>query len=172
MPPPSVSIAVLTTLAVLLVLAGEAALSAHNATVLRSRGAVEPPEDVIDLMRWAYPLGFVLMGIEGALSGPAPPVVLATGLVVFGLAKALKAWAIASLGPRWTFRVLVPPGEPMVTRGPYRMLRHPNYVAVCGELIGVALTVWAPVMGAASLMGFGWLLRRRIAVENRALGRR
>ena len=112
------------------------------------------------------------MGIEGGLTGPAPAAALGAGLAVFGAAKALKAWAISSLGVRWTFRVLVPPGDPLVTRGPYRVLRHPNYVAVCGEILGVALTVWAPFTGTAALAGFGWLLRRRIAVEDRALGRR
>jgi isoprenylcysteine carboxyl methyltransferase (ICMT) family protein YpbQ len=50
-------------------------------------------------------------------------------------------------------------------------MRHPNYVAVAGEIVGVALTVWAPVTGALSLLGFGTLLRRRIAIEDRALGR-
>ena len=169
---PAVGVAVLTTLAALLVMAGEAALSSHNAGVLLSRGAVEPADDVYQLMQWGYPLGFVLMGLEGALTGPAPPAALAAGLVLFGAAKALKAWAISSLGVRWTFRVLVPPGAPLVTSGPYRLLHHPNYVAVCGELLGVALTVWAPIMGAIALGGFGWLLRQRIAVENRELGRR
>lgn len=168
----ALSVALLTTLAVLLVLAGEAALSSHNAGVLIARGAVEPAGDVIGLMQWTYPLGFVLLGVEGALTGPAPPAVLGAGLVVFGLAKALKAWAIATLGVRWTFRVLVPPGDSLVTRGPYRFLHHPNYVAVAGEFLGVALTVWAPVMGTLALVGFGLLLRRRIAVEDRALGRR
>jgi methyltransferase len=170
--PLAVSLAAATAVAVLVMMAGEAALSAHNAGVLRARGAVEPAGDVFGIMQWSYPLGFVLMGIEGALSGPAPPTVLSAGLVVFGLAKALKAWAIASLGVRWTFRVLVPPGDPLVTRGPYRVLRHPNYVAVAGEFIGVALTVWAPITGVVALIGFGGLLRRRIAVENLALGRR
>ncbi|MGD9903156.1 MAG: isoprenylcysteine carboxylmethyltransferase family protein [Vicinamibacterales bacterium] len=169
--PIAVSLSAATVLAVLLVMAGEALLSRHNARVLVAGGAVEPPGDVIGVMMWTYPLGFVLLGVEGALTGPAPPAVLAAGLVVFGVAKALKAWAIASLGGRWTFRVLVPPGAPLVTRGPYRFLRHPNYVAVAGEFLGVALTVWAPVMGALALVVFGLLLRRRIAVENRALGR-
>jgi methyltransferase len=167
----AIGIAAATVLAVLVVAAGEAALSGHNAAVLIARGAVEPPDDVYATMRWAYPLGFVAMGLEGAITGPAPANVLAAGLVVFGVAKALKAWAIASLGPRWTFRVLVPPGGMLVTRGPYRLLRHPNYLAVVGEIAGVALTVWAPITGALTLVGFGWLLQRRIAVEDRALGR-
>lgn len=170
--PVAVSIALVTTAAVIAVMAGEAALSAYNATLLRSRGAVEPADDVYRTMQWAYPAAFLAMGLEGALSGPAPAVALGAGLAVFGAAKALKASAISSLGVRWTFRVLVPPGEPLVTRGPYRLLRHPNYVAVCGEIVGVALTVWAPITVIAALLGFGWLLLQRIAVEDRALGRR
>lgn len=158
--------------AVLAVMAGEAVLSSFNAAVLRSRGAVEPPDDVYRTMQWAYPLGFVAMAIEGALRGPSPEPALAAGILVFGLAKALKAWAISSLGTRWTFRVLVPPGAPLVASGPYRWMRHPNYLAVTAEIVGVALLVGAFVSGALFLAGFGALMRRRIAVEERALGRR
>ena len=105
------------------------------------------------------------------MRGPAPAGALAAGLLLFGLAKALKMWAIASLGERWSFRVLVLPGRALVTSGPYRWLRHPNYVAVAGELAGVALTVWAVLTGPLALAGFIALLRRRIAIEERALGR-
>lgn len=157
--------------AVLAVMAGEAVLSAHNAAVLRARGAVEPPDDVYRTMQWAYPAGFVALAVEGALTGPAPEPSLAAGILVFGLAKALKAWAISTLGTRWSFRVLVPPGEPPIVAGPYRVLRHPNYLAVCGEIAGAALMVGAFVSGAVFLVGFGWLMRRRIVVEDRALGR-
>jgi methyltransferase len=169
--PPSASIAALTIIAVLLVMAGEAVLSAFNERVLRARGAVEPPGDVHDIMRFAYPLSFVAMGIEGAVWGPVNADRLAIGFAVFGLAKALKIWAISTLGVRWTFRVLIVPGAPLVQRGPYAILRHPNYVAVVGELVGVALIVGALVTGALAVVGFGTLLRRRIAVEDRALGR-
>ncbi|MFN7977652.1 MAG: isoprenylcysteine carboxylmethyltransferase family protein [Vicinamibacterales bacterium] len=157
--------------AVLAVMAGEAVLSSFNASVLRSRGAVEPPDDVYRTMQWAYPLGFVALAIEGALRGPSPEPALAAGILVFGLAKALKAWAISSLGTRWTFRVLVPPGDRLVASGPYRFLRHPNYLAVAGEIVGAALLVGAFGTGALFLAGFGWLMRQRIAVEERALGR-
>jgi methyltransferase len=122
-------------------------------------------------MQWAYPGGFVAIAIEGAIVGPAPVWALAAGLTIFGLAKALKAWAIAALGWRWTYRVLVPPSAPLVAAGPYRFIRHPNYVAVCGEILGAALLAGAPVTGTAFLAGFGVLLRRRIAVEDHALGR-
>jgi methyltransferase len=156
---------------VLLLMAGEAVLSRVNETALRRQGAVEPQGDVYRAMQWAYPASFLAMALEGAWRGPAPAPMLLGGLAIFGLAKALKLWAIATLGERWSFRVLVVPGRALVASGPYRWMRHPNYVAVAGEIVGVALTVWAPVTGALSLLGFGTLLRRRIAIEDRALGR-
>ena len=168
---PAVAIALLTLLAVVLMMGGELILSAFNEARLRARGAIEPGGDVIAAMRWAYPGTFVAMAIEGALSGPAPPAILAGGLVLFGMAKAFKMWAIASLGPRWSYRVLVIPGEPLVQSGPYRFIAHPNYLAVAGEMAGVAATVWAPITGTLGIILFGWLMTRRIRVEDRALGR-
>lgn len=168
---PAVSVSVITVLAALLIMTGEAVLSSFNEKVLRARGAIEPPEDVINMMRWAYPLAFIAMGVEGALSGPAPKNVLMTGLAMFGLAKALKVWAIASLGPKWSYRVLVVPGEPLVTTGPYKFISHPNYLAVVGELVSVAMIVWAPITGVLATIGFGRLMIARIRIEDRALGR-
>jgi methyltransferase len=169
--PPSIAIAAITTLAVLLVMGGEAVLSSTNERQLRARGAVEPADDVIGRMRWAYPAAFIAMGIEGALSGPASRELLMIGLALFGMAKALKAWAISSLGSKWSYRVLVVPGEPLVTTGPYRFLSHPNYLAVVGELLSVAAIVWAPITGVLATVGFGWLMIARIRIEDRALGR-
>jgi len=168
---PAIAIAILTTIAALLIMAGEAVLSSYNERLLRARGAIEPEGDVIGSMRWAYPGAFVLMGIEGALTGPAPPNVLLGGLALFGFAKALKIWAMSSLGTRWSYRVLVVPGEPLVTAGPYRFIAHPNYLAVAGEIASVAAIVWAPLTGVLATIGFGWLMIARIRVEDRALGR-
>jgi methyltransferase len=167
----AISIAGVTLAAVLLMMMGEAALSAFNERTLRARGAIEPSGDVLRPMRWAYPISFVAMAAEGALFGPAPPNVLAAGLVLFGLSKALKMSTIRALGVRWTFRVLVLPEAPLITSGPYRLMRHPNYVAVIGEFIAVALIVRAPVTGLLAVVLYGGLLRRKIAVEDRALGR-
>src|SRR5262245_62516506 len=100
---PALSIAAITLLAVLLIMAGEAALSAYNESVLRGRGAMEPPDDVYRTMQWAYPACFIAMAIEGAITGPSSTNVLAAGLALFGLAKALKISAISALGTRWTF---------------------------------------------------------------------
>jgi methyltransferase len=168
---PAMAIAVLAVLAALLIMGGEALLSAFNEKQLRARGAIEPAGDVIDLMRLAYPGAFIAMAIEGALTGPAPPNVLMAGLALFGVAKALKVWAISSLGPRWSFRVLVVPGEALVKTGPYQFISHPNYLAVVGEIVSVAAIVWAPITGALATIGFGWLMMARIRVEDRALGR-
>jgi len=168
---PGPAVALVTLAAALLAMAGEAVLSRVNEASLRRRGAVEPPDDVYRTMQWAYPVSFVAMAVEGALRGPSPGPLLLAGLAVFGGAKALKLWAIVSLGGRWSFRVLVVPGAPLVESGPYRWMRHPNYLAVVGEILGVALTVGAPVTGVLALAGFGSLLRRRIAVEEHALGR-
>ena len=168
---PAVAIAVITILASLLIMGGEAILSSFNERQLRARGAIEPEGDVINAMRLAYPGAFLAMGIEGALTGPAPATVLMAGLALFGIAKALKIWAISSLGGRWSYRVLILPGVPLVTAGPYRFIPHPNYVAVVGEIASVAFIVWAPFTGILSAIGFGYLMVARIRVEDRALGR-
>ena len=165
-------IAAAAAVAALLIMAGEAVLSVFNERHLRARGAIEPPGDVINTMRFAYPLAFVAMGIEGAISGPAPRDVMIYGLALFGLSKALKLWAISSLGSYWSFRVLVVPGAPLVTSGPYRFLSHPNYLAVAGEIASVALIAWAPLTGTLATIGFGALMVKRIRIEDRALGRR
>jgi len=93
-------------------------------------------------------------------------------LVLLGVAKLLKFWVMATLRDRWTFKVLVPKDAPLVTAGPYRFVNHPNYVAVILELAAVGLALSAPVTGLASVVLFVWILRRRMAVEDRALGRR
>lgn len=150
----------------------EAVISRRNETRLRAQGAVEPAGDVYRAMQVAYPLAFFAMLVEGALGVPRVGTTVAAGFTVFVGAKLLKYWAIMTLGERWVFRVLVPPGSAPVAAGPYRLLRHPNYVAVIGELIGAALVARAPITGAIAVLGFGLLIVRRIAVEEAALGLR
>jgi methyltransferase len=104
---------------------------------------------------------------EGALGGVALGGWFVAGLAIFVAAKVLKWWAIAALGPLWTFRVIVVPGSASVKTGPYRIMRHPNYVAVVGEIVGVAMMMRADVSGPIALLVFGTLLLRRISVENR-----
>jgi methyltransferase len=149
---------------------GEALLSARNERRLRQQGAVEPSDDVFAAMQMTYPSSFAAMIVEHWIRQPSADGVTAAGAIVFGAAKALKYWAIASLGPRWSFRVLVPPRSELVTTGPYRFMRHPNYLGVLGELAGMALLAHAPVSGVSALLVFSALLRARIRVEERALG--
>jgi len=147
----------------------EARRASANERGQRARGGVEPAQDVYRTMRVVYPGAFLMMFVEGALRPSPPFFVVLLGALIFAVAKLLKWWAILSLGPFWTFRVIVVPGARLVAAGPYRWLRHPNYVGVMGELIGVALMTDAILSGVAGIATFGWLLVRRISVEEEAL---
>jgi methyltransferase len=147
----------------------EARRASRNERVQRARGGIEPPGDVYQLMRVVYPGVFLIMLVEGSIRGGPSPSLLAAGAIVFAAAKALKWWAILSLGPFWTFRVIVVPGAARVARGPYRWIRHPNYVGVVAELAGAAAMAGAPIAGAVGVAVFAALLVKRIAVENLAL---
>ena len=147
----------------------EARRAARNERAQRARGGIEPPGDVYQLMRVVYPGAFLAMFAEGAARGTPSPGLLLGGAMVFAAGKALKWWAILSLGAFWTFRVIVVPGASLVARGPYRWLRHPNYVGVLGELAGVAAIAGAPLSGVVATGVFAVLLLKRIAVEEQAL---
>ena len=165
----------MTTVAVIAVVVfgamiAEAIVAARHDRQLRAAGAAEPPGDVYRIMQVAYPACFVAMLAEGAWRQAPADQLFAAGLVGFAAAKALKYWAIATLGVRWTFRVLVPPGSARIRRGPYRWLAHPNYVAVAGELIGIGAAMHALFTGPVAAVGFCLLMARRVAVEEQALG--
>ena len=160
---------ILTFAVVFAAMAVEAIRARRNAEAQLARGGVEPAGDVYRLMRFAYPVTFLAMLAEGTLRGAPPLAAVITGAAMFATAKAIKWWAIVALGPFWTFRVVVVPGAALVSRGPYRWLRHPNYVGVIGELAGVALVTRAVWSGTASLVIFGMLIAKRIVVEERAL---
>ena len=153
-------------------MAFEAGLAARHDRALRSAGAREPHDDVLPSMQVAYPAAFIGMALEAWMHPARADATFAAGAVVFAAAKAIKYWAIATLGARWTFRVLVPPKSSRITTGPYRFMRHPNYLGVMGEIAGMALMAHAPVAGGASLLVFALLIAARIRVEERALGLR
>jgi methyltransferase len=162
----------LALVAVLAMMGVELRISQRNEKRLRGEGAIEPPDDVYQSMRFVYPLCFIGMAAEGWLRGASPHLIPVAGLLVLLASKALKTWVIVSLGSKWSFHVLVRPRHRLVTRGPYRYLRHPNYLAIVGEIVGMALLVGASITGVISLGAMGFLLRRRITVEERALGLR
>ena len=150
----------------------EARRSAANERRLRLDGCARTGDDVYGAMQIAYPACFLAMVLEAWVSGRAFGVAALAGSVVFVGAKALKYWAIATLGDRWTFRVLVPARVQRTLGGPYRVLRHPNYIGVAGELVGLRSARGCAIAGALACAGFGALLIARIRVEERALGLR
>jgi methyltransferase len=163
------AVPLLVLLAVVVMMLAELWLSTTNERVLLAHGAVPADDPVYGVMRIAYPGVFIAMAIEGLATGVGLRTITFAGVAVMFLAKALKFWAIASLGRRWTYKVLVMPGVPLVTSGPYRWLRHPNYIAVIGELVAMALMTHARVTGPLGTLLFGWLLWRRITAEERAM---
>jgi len=147
----------------------EARRAAMHERAQRARGGIEPAGDVFRVMRIAYPGAFLVMLGEGLWRGAVPGPLFVAGLAIFVAAKALKWWAILSLGPFWTFRILVIPGASLVARGPYRCMAHPNYLGVAGELVGAALMTGARLGGPIATVLFCALMARRAQVENRAL---
>jgi methyltransferase len=91
------------------------------------------------------------------------------GLAAFVVLQAARLWVIASLGARWTTRVIVVPGSAAVRHGPYRWLRHPNYWVVALEIAVVPLALGLPWLALVFSLLNAALLAWRIRVENRAL---
>ena len=156
----------------------EQRLSTKHEAALRERGAVEPRGDVYRVMAILYPMAFVLMGAEGLwrarltvapMAEGMPPAWWVAGIVLMLGSKALKYWAIANLRDRWTFKVLVLPNAPLVQSGPYRYVNHPNYIAVCGELVAMLLMMSAWISGPIMTIAFGLAMMKRVRVETRAL---
>lgn len=150
-------------------MAAEAVRARQNERAQVARGGFEPPGDVYDVMRVAYPAAFAAMLAEGFLRGMPSPRLVAAGAVAFACGKAIKWWAIGALGRFWTFRVIVVPGARLVSSGPYRFVRHPNYVGVLGELVGTLMMTGAFIAGPVAVAVFGLLILKRIAVEDRGL---
>jgi len=90
-------------------------------------------------------------------------------LVMVLASQALRWWCIATLGPRWNTRVIVVRDLPLVTGGPYRWLKHPNYVAVVVEGFALPLVHTAWITALVFTVLNAWLLVVRIRCENRAL---
>jgi methyltransferase len=90
-------------------------------------------------------------------------------LAVFVVLQMARFWVLATLGRRWTIRVIVVPGERLVARGPYRFLRHPNYAVVTGEIAVVPLVLGLPAYALVfSILNAG-ILAIRMTAENVAL---
>lgn len=160
----------------LLVLVGgqrlvELAISRRNAREVMARGGREFGRRHMVALVVLHALFLPACAIEVlALSRPFVPGVGAAMLAVLLAAQVLRYWAIHALGRHWNVRILVEPGAPLVKRGPYRYIRHPNYVAVALEGIALPLIHTAWITAVAFTVVNAWLLLRvRIPAEERAL---
>ena len=139
-----------------------------NTRRLLARGAVEAGKGHYPLMI-ALHAGWLAAIV--IFLPPGPPIHLLP-LAIFIVLQALRVWVIATLGPYWTTRIVSLPGAPLVRRGPYRFLRHPNYVIVTGEIAALPLVfgeiVVAIVFTALNLALLFW----RVRIEDMALDSR
>jgi methyltransferase len=149
---------------------GELVLARSHAAWARARGAIEFGAGHYPALVALHAVWLLAWPLEAWARGPALSPAAPLWLLVFLAAQVLRYAAIAALGRRWNTRILVLPGLPPIRRGPYRVLRHPNYVAVVLELAALPLmfgaTITAALVGAANL---ALLLGVRIPAENRAL---
>jgi len=146
---------------------GELALARRNTRRLLARGAVEVAPGHYPAIVGVHAAW--LLGLWALAPPRAPSLVL---LAAFGLLQVGRAWVLAALGGRWTTRILVVPGETLTSAGPYRLLAHPNYAIVAGEVLllplAFGLVAFALVFTALNAV----VLWVRIQAEDKALGRR
>jgi methyltransferase len=149
--------------------ASELRLSAVNTKRLVTRGAREFGSRHYPLIVLVHALLPLCLVAEVVVLGARPGRFWALWLGLWLAAQALRYAAIRSLGERWSVRILVLPGEPLVRRGPYRFMRHPNYLAVIVELLAAPLMFGAwRTMVAISLLNLV-ALGIRIRAEEAAL---
>ncbi len=144
---------------------GELALARSNTKRLLANGAREHGAA-------HYPLIVALhaswLAVLVALGWDAP--VNPWWLAAYVVLQALRVWILASLGRRWTTRIIVTP-EPPLRRGPYRYVDHPNYLLVAAEFVVVPMVLGLPVVALAFSAANAIVLWIRISAENAALGR-
>ena len=143
---------------------GELWLARRNTSALIAAGAVEYAPGhypLIVLLHTAWLVGL------WALAWSSP--INTLWLVVFLLLQVLRVWVLATLGPRWTTRIIVQPGAPLVARGPYKWLSHPNYVVVIGEIAVLPLALGLSWYALAFSLANAAVLTIRIRAENAAL---
>jgi methyltransferase len=148
----------------------ESWISARNSRELLQKGAVEIAPHLFPVMAILY--GVMYFGGLAEHLFFRREISLAWAFsfgILFCLAKALKFWAIASLGSFWTMRVLILPESRVVTGGPYRWIRHPNYIAVLMEIAATTLIGKCFYTFGIVIILFSVTLVFRIQYEERAL---
>jgi methyltransferase len=149
----------------------ELIISARNARWAFARGAIEAGRGHYPAMAAFHTLFIAACAAEALIFKRTFPGIV--GWIALGgalTAQALRYWAVATLGRRWNTRIIVVPGAAPVTGGPYRFVRHPNYVAVVIEMICVPMIYGCWITAVAFSAGNAMLLRFRIKAEESALG--
>ena len=152
--------------------AWELSVSTRNLRALEARGAIEVGTGHYPWMVALHTAFLVSCVAEvWLLDRPWRTELAVFAGLVLCAALALRWWTLATLGERWTTRVLVVPGEALVTSGPYRWLRHPNYLVVVMEIAAIPMVHGAWLTAAVFTLANLVLLRERIRVEEGALDR-
>jgi methyltransferase len=139
-------------------------LARRNTKALMANGAVEVAPGhypLIVLLHAVWLAGLWLLGWQRSVG--------TVWLAIFLVLQVLRVWVLATLGPRWTTRIIVQPGLPLVATGPYRLLSHPNYVVVVGEIAVLPLCLGLPWYALAFSIANAAVLTIRIRAENAAL---
>lgn len=143
---------------------GELVLARSNTRRLLARGAVESGAEhyrFIVALHAAWLIGLWLLAWDRPVNLPL--------LLLFVLLQAGRVWVIATLGRRWTTRILTLPGEPLVRKGPFRFVSHPNYIVVAGELAVLPLAFGLPLYALVFTALNAVMMWVRIRCEQRAL---
>jgi methyltransferase len=145
---------------------GELWLSQRNTRRLLAKGAVEHGRSHY---KWIVAVHVAWLAALWVLT-PGRPVSL-PWLVVYLLVQVARVWVLATLGSRWTTRIITVPGETLVKRGPYRLVDHPNYLVVAAEIAVLPLVFGFWDLAIVFTMLNAAVLFIRIREENKALGR-
>jgi len=149
----------------------ELALSHRNARIAFSRGAREYGQKPFRLMAALHSAFLPACAAEVILlHRPFPGLLGAIALLGALGSQALRYWAILTLGSRWNVKIIVVPGERPITDGPYRFIRHPNYVAVALEMVCVPLIHGCWLTAIVFSIANALVLQTRIRGEEKALG--
>ncbi|MCA1401367.1 isoprenylcysteine carboxylmethyltransferase family protein [Bradyrhizobium sp. BRP56] len=143
---------------------GELVLSRRNTERLLARGAVEVGANHYPLIVLVHAGWLTALWIWGRDQD-----VNLAALAGFLVLQGLRIWILVALGPRWTTRIVVLPGAPLVASGPYRYFPHPNYAVVVGEIALLPLALHLPRLALIFTLLNLAVLAVRIRVENRAL---
>lgn len=143
---------------------GELVLAHRNTSQLMARGAIEVGANHYPLLVLVHAAWLITLWVWGR----DQPVDL-TALAGFVILQGLRLWVLATLKSRWTTRIIVLPGEPLVTSGPSRFLAHPNYAVVAGEIALLPLALHLPSIALIFTALNAVVLWIRIRAEARAL---